>query len=92
MLLSPVMSGIRKRSIEMDALSETEHANIREFTMNASTYMDVSSKSKFSALIAQYLTNSIKLNGLIKEVRYISPQSPPPDFTHHSLDARTHGR
>jgi hypothetical protein len=58
--------------MEMDALSEMDHARIREFTTNVSANLDDSSKSKFSTLIAQYLTNSIKLTGLIKEVRYIS--------------------
>eukprot|EP00026_Physarum_polycephalum_P007867 Phypoly_transcript_07937.p1 GENE.Phypoly_transcript_07937~~Phypoly_transcript_07937.p1 ORF type:complete len:434 (+),score=71.95 Phypoly_transcript_07937:220-1521(+) len=71
MLLSPLSTEFRKRSMDLDALNETDHARIREFTTNVSSNLDDSSKSKFSTLISQYLANSIKLTGLIKETREI---------------------
>ena len=75
MLLSPIMNGFRKRSIEMEALSDTEQSKIREFTVNISAYLDGTSRRKFSTLIAQYLSNTIKLNSLITEVRHLPSSS-----------------
>lgn len=65
------MNGIAlKRSFEVEIdLSEGEQTKIREFAVTIVNSLDSSSKSKIGALIAQYLSNSIKLHGLIKEVR-----------------------
>lgn len=53
-------------------LSEAEQAKIREFALSIVNSFDASSKSRFGALLAQYLANSIKLHGLIKEVSWHS--------------------